>query len=277
MGPTGVGKTEYAIQVAKEFDGVLISADSRQVYVGLDVGTNKVGHKSTWQGRPSRVYKGIHQVLVDIEQLGEFYNAAKWQKAAYELIELCINLKKLPILIGGTGLFVSSIVENYNFPGIAPRLREEFSKLDLSELRKRALKYYPKLNNSELNNKVRLVRLLERHFAPASDQYNKPKLDWKIIELTADEKLLFEKSDLRFIRILPKLLKEIDGIIKSGVDPSWLKIIGLDYRYAMFIYENSMTKNDAITAYNSRAHAYIKRQITWWRTHGVTEKISISY
>lgn len=115
-GPTGAGKTALAVQVAKHTGGVLISADSRQVYSGLDIGTNKEGIPGTWEEMPARIIDGIPQLLIDIVQPGERFTLHDWLHAAQTVIEKIWNQGRIPIVVGGTGLYVTALIEGYQ-PG----------------------------------------------------------------------------------------------------------------------------------------------------------------
>ncbi len=116
VGPTGSGKTALAVALAKKFNGVLISADSRQVYCGLDVGTNKEGEVGSYMGQPARLVEDIPQVLVDIIQPGERFTLNDWLEQARNNIYVIWRNGQLPIVVGGTGLYVTALLEGYQ-PG----------------------------------------------------------------------------------------------------------------------------------------------------------------
>lgn len=116
VGPTGSGKTALAVAVAKKYNGVIVSADSRQVYQGLDIGTNKEGEPSLWEGQPARMIDGIPQLLVDIKMPGERFTLHDWLEAAKRSIDLIWAKGELPIICGGTGLYVTALLEGYQ-PG----------------------------------------------------------------------------------------------------------------------------------------------------------------
>lgn len=113
VGPTGSGKTAVAIQLAKQFNGVIISADSRQVYKGLDVGTNKDGVPGYWQGEPARIADGIPQLLIDVVNPGDRFTLHDWLAAAKKVLPKIWAKGKLPIVVGGTGLYVTALTEGY--------------------------------------------------------------------------------------------------------------------------------------------------------------------
>lgn len=116
VGPTGSGKTALAVKLAKKFNGVIISADSRQVYKGLDTGTNKEGVAGQWEGEPARITDGIPQLLIDIAQPGDRFTLHDWLAAARKVLPKIWEAGKMPIVCGGTGLYVTALTEGY-MPG----------------------------------------------------------------------------------------------------------------------------------------------------------------
>jgi len=116
VGPTGSGKTDAAIELAKKFNGVIISADSRQVYESIDIGTNKVGQPSEWLGEKSYLIDGIHQLMINCVLPGQTFTLNDWLSEAVRLVSKIIGEGKLPIICGGTGLYVTALLEGY-IPG----------------------------------------------------------------------------------------------------------------------------------------------------------------
>ncbi len=126
VGPTGSGKTATGTAIAKALGGVIISADSRQVYRGLDIGTNKEGVPGEWQGLPARIIEGIPQLLVDVAEAGTKYTLHDWLQSARMSVEAIHAAGKLPIVVGGTGLYVSALLEGYALgEGRYAKLKEE--------------------------------------------------------------------------------------------------------------------------------------------------------
>ena len=117
VGPTGSGKTKLAVELARKFNGVIISADSRQVYRGLDVGTNKEGTPGRWNGCPARIIDDIPQLLIDIVDPGEQFTLNNWLTQARDVLELIFKAGRLPIVVGGTGLYVSALLDGYQLGG----------------------------------------------------------------------------------------------------------------------------------------------------------------
>jgi tRNA dimethylallyltransferase len=117
VGPTGSGKTALAVELAKKYDGILLSADSRQVYKGLDVGTNKEGEPCNWHGFSARCVSGVPQLLIDCAWPGTRFTVADWLKGAKEAMGQIWRLNLIPIVVGGTGLYVSALFDGYELGG----------------------------------------------------------------------------------------------------------------------------------------------------------------
>jgi len=156
LGPTAIGKSNLAIELAKRFDGIIISADSRQIYKNFDIGSGKIKVEEM---------QGIQHYILDIRELWQDYNVAEFQKDVKYIIENLEKQNTLPFLVGGTGLYIESILYNYNLPNIAVNssLRAELYKLNKLELQNKLLKLNSNhnLNHSDWNNPVRLIRAIE--------------------------------------------------------------------------------------------------------------------
>ena len=221
VGPTGSGKTALAVALAKKFNGVIISADSRQVYRGLDVGTNKEGVVGKWHTQPVRIVDGISQLLVDIVNPGDRFTLHDWLQQAHYGLEPIMQAGQLPIIAGGTGLYVTALLDGYQ-PGGG-----RFAK-----------------NNQPVN------------------------FQSLILMPNVDREILYRRSPSRFERIFDALVTETEGLLNFGVSADWLDKIGLDYRYILKYIKKQLSRSEAIEQYQAASHAYIRRQLTWWRHHG---------
>lgn len=227
VGPTGSGKTALAVKIAKRYDGIIISADSRQIYRGLDVGTNKEGVSGQWRNHPARIIDDIPQLLVDAANPGERFTLSDWlERARLLLDEIWIN-QKLPIVVGGTGLYVTALFEGYVLG------QGRFAK------QKKAV-----------------------DFTALTLQQN-----------VAREKL-YALSDERFPKIFDQLVDEVRQLLSQGVSPTWLEVIGLDYRYAARFMTGKLDRAEAISQFQAASRQYIRRQLTWWRHHGTVEMVN---
>lgn len=270
VGPTGSGKTALAVELAKIYDGVILSADSRQVYKGLDIGTNKEGTPGEYFGHTARYLNEIPQLLIDLVTPPQRYTLADWLKAARAAVRLIHSHQQLPVIVGGTGLYVSALANNWQLPADNPTLRATLEQLSLPELQKKAAKL--QLSPDELQNRQRLIRILERLTSNQIIEDSLP-LDMTILELDQERQQLYHKSDERYQRIWPSLLKETTTLHHKGVSWLWMEKIGLDYRFAAYYLQNKLSEKDAITQFQFASHAFIRRQQTWWRHHGPTIKV----
>ena len=138
VGPTGCGKTELGQQIARQFNGVIISADSRQVYREMDIGTNKVGRVGRWRGETARWLDEVAQLLIDTVTVGERFTTSDWLTEARRLVRKIVSANQRPIIVGGTGLYVSALLDNYSLPNqAAANLEFEMAAMRRDQLNER--------------------------------------------------------------------------------------------------------------------------------------------
>jgi tRNA dimethylallyltransferase len=207
VGPTLSGKTKLGLTLAERFNGVIISADSRQVYRGLDVGTNKEGQPGQWRHHPARYIDGIPQLIIDIADPGERFTLADWLKQARALAEEIWQAGQLPIVVGGTGLYVRALIENWQLGGQNPQLRQKLEMMSLIELQEQARDLG--LNESDWQNRRRLVRTLERQQSPSQVVDSPTNQQSLVIMPIVERSVLYQKSDARVEQIFPRLCREV--------------------------------------------------------------------
>lgn len=264
VGPTASGKTDLAIFLAQKFGGELISADSRQVYRGMDLGTGK--------------NKTYPQHLIDICDPKEQYSIAEFQKDAYKIIFSLFKKHKLPILVGGSGLYLNSVIYGYQIPKTSLTLRQELDKLSLSQLMEQLKKYDPKsYEKIDHRNRRRILRASECSIAnrrPISE-YHKKKPDFQsmILGIDIDRRYLYQNIDQRVDkRIKEGMIEEVKNLLKSGISYERLQRFGLEYR-EISQYLNKLkvegykpkTKNEMIEKLKFRIHNFARHQLTWFR------------
>lgn len=247
VGPTASGKTNLARFLAHRFNGEIVSADSRQVYRSLDIGTGKEGllqdnmtgsvlaHKYP----RLRYLDDTPQWLIDIADLLDEFSVAEYQKRAYEVIEDIVNRGKLPIIVGGTGLYVSALVEGYQFKENMPR--------------------------SSANS---------RHSVGNNE---KMPPDWSVLALGTDlpREELYRRIDKRLKQRLDSgMIEEAKKLLESGISADRLRQFGLEYRYLADLLEGKLTEKDFITKLKHAIHSFARRQLTWFRHHGNVSWIS---
>jgi tRNA-2-methylthio-N6-dimethylallyladenosine synthase len=257
LGPTASGKTDLAIFLAKKFNGELVSADSRMIYKGMDIGTNKP--------------KEFHY-LIDIVNPDEDFNAALYKKEALKAINEIIERGKLPILVGGTGLYIKSVVENLNFPPLKPnkKLRKNLEKKTTEEL----FKMYKKLDKkgSEIidkNNKRRLVRAIEVCLSIKEpffkERKGEPLFDILEIGIKTNKKELKKRIDKRVdLMFKQRLEKEARKLYKKyGFKIPIMKTIG--YQEWQDYFKGLISKEEVKERIKANTFSFAKRQITWFK------------
>jgi len=273
LGPTASGKSELAIQLAKLFNGEIVSADSRQVYRGMDLGTSKVPRDTKYKIQDTEYYSdGIRHHLLDIEGPKQRFSATQYQALAYQIIKNIQHGGKLPILCGGTGLYLSSIVENWQFPKIPPqqKIRKELEGKSPKELSK----IYQKLDPDgakfiDKKNKRRLIRAIE-----VSKTQNKPfwqqrkKSKPMFNTLLIGLKLPKEKLKKRIAERVKKMMKmglekEVKTLIKKY---GWLPAFQtIGYQEWREYFNNKINKKEVQNLIELHTLQYSKRQMTWFK------------
>lgn len=270
LGPTASGKTNLAIAIANKYNGELISADSRQVYCGMDIGTGKD--------------KTYPQYLIDVVNPTEQYSVAQFQKDAYKVIYEIYKKKKIPILVGGSGLYIDAVIKGYRIPKTDLALRNSLEKLSTSELLEQLKSYdknaYQKIDH---NNRRRILRALESSIVnrrPFSKyEAKKPNLDLLIIGIDMPRAKLYKRIDQRVDkRIKQGMIEEVDNLWKKGVSFKRLYNFGLEYRfiseYLKKVHESKSprVKKDLLAERAAmlqklkfKIHAFARRQLTWFR------------
>lgn len=262
LGPTASGKSDLAVKLAKKFNGEVISADSRQVYKGLDIATGKITKKEM---------KGVSHHLLDIVSPKNNFNIAKWQKLANKKIKEIISRNKLPIICGGTGFYIDAVTKGIVLPEVPPnqRLREQLKNKTLKELCNILKKIDPeRLKNIDRNNPVRLIRSIEIAKAIGKvPQAKNEKLPFKVLNigLKPDDKTLRNNIDKRLQkRISWGMIQEAIKLHRNGL--SWKKMneLGLEYRYLAQYLQKKITKKDLVEKIKNGNWDYAKRQMTWF-------------
>ena len=287
VGTTASGKTGLGVKLAYKFKGEIISADSRQVYKGMDVGTGKdlaeyIIKQENKKTRKQEIIK-IPYHLIDVVEPTEEFNLAKFQKLAYEAIEDIMGRGKLPIIVGGTGLYVQALVDNYKLPEDAKpdkELREKLEELSAQELYEKLLKENPKfakkLNNSDRNNKRRLIRYLEvvktrmaTNSSTNGHKYISERKDYEylIIGLTWPKEVLHERIYKRLIERLEQeeMIGEVDGLHSRGVSWQRLESFGLEYKYIALYLQEKLDYDEMVEYLHIAIKKFAKRQLTWLR------------
>lgn len=272
LGPTAVGKTSLGVQLAAEYGWEIISADSRQVYKGLDLGSGKDINEY------SAGSKKIPYHLIDIITLASEYNVFSYQQDFYSLFKTMRSEGKMPFIVGGTGMYVDSVVRGYDFVPVEENkdLRAELDKLSLEELGKKLLELRPNLHNkSDLLIRERVVRAIEIETfrqSPECAELKKrtgprPQIDSFVIGTTLERDVLRQNIKLRLIeRIEAGMIEEVSSLHEQGFSWERLEKLGLEYRYVSLFLEGKIDSVQTMT--DELYHAicqFAKRQETWFR------------
>jgi tRNA dimethylallyltransferase len=265
LGPTATGKSDVAVQLAKDFNGEIISADSRQVYKGMDLGSGKITKKEML---------GIPHYLLDIVKPQTYFSVAKYKDLADKAIEKIIKKEKIPIICGGTGFYIDSIVKNILLPEVPPnqKLRKELEKKTVEQLFNILQKLDPKRASTiDKNNPARLVRAIEiaKVLGTVPEIKELPqKYDFIFIGLDLSDKILKERISIRLVKRIDKgMIKEISNLHKNGVSWKRLESFGLEYRQTALFLQNKITKEQMIENLNREIWNFVKRQRTWFKAN----------
>lgn len=263
LGPTASGKTKLAVKLAVRFNGEIISADSRQVYRGMDIGTGK---------DLSEYIVPYH--LIDVANPRVRFDLAKYQKLAFKAIDDILKRGKLPILAGGSGLYLQAIVDNYKLSEVNKNLalRKKLDKLNASELFEKLEKLAPKmaarLNQSDRNNKRRLIRYLEilgqdENF---KNRLGKKKYQALLVGVKFSKNILKQRIFKRLLERLKEqnMIEEVENLHSQGVSWKKLEEFGLEYKF-IALYLQKIIYEEMAKKLNIAIFQFAKRQLTWFK------------
>jgi len=264
LGPTASGKTDLSIKLAKKYNGEIVSADSRQVYKGLDIGSAKITKKEM---------HGIPHHLLDVANPKRKFTVAQYQKLALKAVKKIHKKKKLPILVGGTGFYIQSITDGILIPEVKPnwKLRRKLEKISTKKLFEKLEKLDPeRAKNIDPKNPRRLIRALEIILST-----NKPvpkikfqnNFDVLKIGVLKTMNELKQNIKLRIKKRLKKneLIKEVKKLHKSGLSWKRLEEFGLEYRFVAQYLQNKISKKNMIEKIQKESEHFAKRQMTWFK------------
>lgn len=265
IGPTASGKTSLATALAYDLDSEIISGDSRQVYRGMDIGTGKDLEDYVVEGRQ------IPYHLIDIVEPGYKYNVFEYQRDFLKAYEDICRRGKLPILCGGTGMYVESVLKGYRLLPVPenPALRERLSGKSLDELTA-ILSTYKKLHNSTdvdtVKRAVRAIEIEEYYRQTPVQEREFPHLKSLIIGVSIDRDLRRKKISERLReRLDAGMVEEVRGLLGRGIAPEDLIYYGLEYKYLTLYVTGQMTHAEMVHDLEIAIHQFAKRQMTWFR------------
>ena len=254
VGPTAVGKTKLSIELAKEFNGEIISGDALQFYKGLDIGTAKASTKEQ---------SLIKHHLLDILEPTDSFSVADYQKMVRHKIQEIKALGKLPILVGGSGLYVQSIIKDYQFKG-TKRLNEQLDSMSIESLQDLLKKKNPSIFETiDIHNKRRVIRALEKEENDFQDNPKNYYQDFCVIGLNTTRDILYEHINKRVLDMIDKgLLDEVKSLFDQSIHSQAIQAIG--YKELYLYFNQELTYESAIDLIQRNSRRYAKRQLTWF-------------
>jgi len=268
VGPTAAGKSRLALYLAQTFDGEIVSADSRQVYRHMDTGTAKPG--------PEELSLVPHH-LINIVNPDENFSLAQYQELAYRAISDIQERNKLALLVGGSGLYVCSVVEGWGIPQVPPdpELRqslEEAAKADKDELYQQLIKVDPLAGQRiDPRNVRRVIRALEVHTSSQSPfsqlQHKKaPPFNILIVGLTTDRAELYRRIDVRVDEMMEQgLVNEVKKLVNMGYDFDLPAMSGIGYKQIAMFLRDELTLPAAIQQIKFETHRFVRHQYNWFQ------------
>jgi len=264
LGTTASGKSALAVKLAKKFNGEVISADSRQVYKGLNIGTGKITRKEMG---------GVPHYCLDVVSPKKIFTVADFKKCAEKAIEKIFAKNKTPIIVGGTGLYIQAIVDNIVLPEVKPnwKLRKELEKKTTEEMFNMLKKLDPeRAKNIDAKNPRRLIRAIEiaekLGKTPKLMSMSRRDLDIRQIGIKLPDEILKKNIEKRINKMLKSgLIAETKKLRKSGL--SWKRLYGLgfEYKYPALFLQNKISKDEMLSKMLIENWQYAKRQMTWFK------------
>ena len=265
IGPTASGKTRLAVHLALALDGEVISADSRQVYRGMDIGTGKDLEEYVVEGRRVSCH------LVDIVEAGYKYNVFEYQADFKRVWEDCRQRGVVPVLCGGSGLYVEAVLKGYKLLPVPANeaLRASLAGLSLPELAERLATYKKLHNTTEIDTPKRAIRAIE-----IEEYYRTHPLEVKdfpvlhplIVGVDVSREVRRERITRRLHeRLAHGMVEEVKRLLDAGVKPDDLLYYGLEYKYLTLYLIGKLSYDDMVAQLNVAIHQFAKRQMTWFR------------
>ena len=266
LGPTASGKTEIAVQAAHQLDGEVLSADSRQVYRGMDLGTGKdlddylIGNQK------------IPYHLIDIVDAGYEYNVYEYQKDFLSAYNQLTKRNKFPVLCGGSGMYLEAVLKNYKLIQIPPDpdLRSKLEEQELDSLIEHLQSFRSKLHNTtDIINKRRAIRAIEiESYLTAHPDLSTdfPKISSLIVGINYDRLTRRKRITQRLkARLENGMVEEVETLLNNGLKPEQLTYYGLEYKYLTLYLTNHFSYEEMFSALEIAIHQFAKRQMTWFR------------
>ncbi|MFO7657072.1 MAG: tRNA (adenosine(37)-N6)-dimethylallyltransferase MiaA [Bacteroidales bacterium] len=265
IGPTACGKTRLAVGLAARADGEIISADSRQVYRRMNIGTGKDYKDYIVNGRV------IPSHLTDICDPGEKYNLFEYQRDFFAVYTELKKRNKIPVVCGGTGLYIEAITNAYKLLPVPPdeNLRKKLEKKSLDDLAEMLAAYKELHNKTDVDTKKRAIRAIEieeyyKKNPATTDSF--PQLNSLLIGLAYERETIKKRITERlYQRLKEGMIEEVEILLNDGVNPEDLIYYGLEYKYITLFITGRLSYDEMVEKLNIAIHQFSKRQMTWFR------------
>ena len=266
LGATASGKTRLAVELARRLGGEIISADSRQVYRGMDIGTGKDLHE----------YQGIPYHLIDVAPPGHEFNLFQFQRLFLAAFGEISSRGPLPVLVGGSGMYLDCVLRGYRLTEVPENseLRLELAPLSMDDLAQRLALANPKLHNkTDLTERDRLIRAIEIAEFRAEESEPWPEIAPLILGIRWERAVLRERITLRLReRLASGMIEEAERLHAQGTTWEQMEFYGLEYRYLARYLKGELSRNDMFQKLNSAIHDFAKKQENWFKrmeSHGI--------
>ena len=263
LGQTATGKSDLAVMLAKKVNGEIISADSRQVYQGLDIGSGKITKKEMC---------GIPHHLLDVVHPKQIFSVAEYKTITQQKIQEIIAREKTPIICGGTGFYIDAVTKGIILPEVAPNsaLRKKLEHKTTKELVRILTKLDPiRIKTIDIQNNIRLIRAIEiatKLGAVPTLKHDVPNYTFIKIGLFAEPKILAMRIEKRLhARMKIGMLQEAKRLHTQGLSWKRMDSLGLEYRYLARHLQNKITKQEMLAILKTEISHYAKRQMTWFK------------
>lgn len=275
LGPTAAGKTEWSLKLAKEFNGDIISADSRQIYKKMDIGTAKaIGEWKRNGLRKTYYVEDVPHHLIDFLDPGKTFSVAEFRDRALKYCKLANQEGRLPMIVGGTGLYISAIIDNFNIPRVPAnkKLRKSLEEKTCQELLALLHNLDPEAAKTiDQNNKRRMIRALEVCIftgEPFSEQKKKGERLFDVLQIGVDvpRDILHERINDRIDTMMKLgLLKEVERLMMQKYSWDLPSMNGVGYRQFKEYFDGTQSLDQTIERLKKDTRAFARRQMTWFR------------
>ncbi len=263
LGPTASGKSDLAVHLSKKFSGEVISADSRQVYKKMDIGSGKVTEKEM---------QGVPHHLLDVVNPKKRFSVSDYKKLAEKAINQIADKEKLPVVCGGTAFYIKALMDGVALPEVSPdwKMRRDLEKKTNEELYEKLKKEDPRrAEDIDSKNKVRLIRALEilaKTNKPVPETEENPPYDSLYIGIDVEQKELEDKIEKRLeSRVNEGMIEEVRELKENGVSWKRLEEFGLEYRWIARYLQDKIKYSEMLKMLATDIKKFSKRQRTWWR------------